>query len=67
MSDISIFDDNTLFVLFLLLFAPLAMLLIIAWFFKENNKPKTAKVIFFIALGYVILILALILILSISS
>lgn len=60
MSDISIFDDNSLSLWVLQAFAPFAILLTLGYFFKSIDKPKTAKWLFYMALGYTVIILILI-------
>jgi hypothetical protein len=67
MSDISFFDDNALFLMGLQLFAPIIILLLVGFFFKSIEKPKTAKWLFYIALGYFIIILLLIMALMTSK
>lgn len=57
MSDISIFDDT--FGLALTLLGPLALFLVLGWFFRSAGKRRTAKIFFYFALFYVTLIIIL--------
>jgi len=66
MSDIEIFDSNSIFVLCLLLLAPIGILLLLGYFFKSSEKYKTAKILFILAVIYTLIIAFAILFLTLS-
>ncbi|QLG45393.1 hypothetical protein [Costertonia aggregata] len=63
MSDISIFNDNDLFLIGLSLLAPLGVFLILGWFFKSSGKRKIGKVFFYLGLAYILFVISIPLIL----
>jgi hypothetical protein len=59
MSDIEIFSSTNMFLLGLVLLAPLAILLVLGWLCIAAEKRKAAKVFFYLGGLYVFLIVAI--------
>ncbi|WP_084060190.1 hypothetical protein [Cellulophaga tyrosinoxydans] len=66
MSDINIFDGNAVFTIGLVLFSPLGVLLLLGFFFKSIEKPRTAKIFYSLAVIYGIFIFAALLYLNLT-
>jgi hypothetical protein len=59
MSDITIFSDHDLFLMGLVLIAPLGILLFAACFLRSSGKPKAANILFILAGVYLLVILGI--------